>query len=191
MYKVFRDIHLILSLLITPFLFIYAFSALIFSFPFLNDKAVDNSVETFELATFYGDSTNLLAVLTTEYGVRGELEKSVVDDNGRVELRISRPGTYYEISVDPQTLLLTIKENTQSVETFIKALHHSSGFDSASLAERWWGLAVILVAAILVGIVVSGVILWSYNRRERRSGLTFLGLSFIYCMIVLAVLRFG
>lgn len=191
MYKVFRDIHLILGLAITPFLFIYAFSALIFSFHFLDDKTIDNSVEVYELASFSSDPTNLLAVLATEYGVRGELKKSVVDDSGRVELLISRLGSYYEISVDPNTLLLTIKENTQSVERFIVALHRSSGFESASSAEQWWGLAVIFVAVMLAGIVVTGVVLWSYNRRERRSGLAFLGLSLIYCTVVLVVLRFG
>ena len=191
MYKVFRDIHLILGLAITPFLFIYAISALIFSFHFLGDNTVDNSIETFELAAFSGDPSNLLAVLATEYGVRGELKKSVVDDDGKVEMLISRPGSYYEISVDPNTLLLTIKENTQSVQQFITALHNLSGFDSASSAEQWWGLAVVLVAVMLAGIVVTGVALWSYNRRERRSGLAFLGLSLIYCTIVLTILRFG
>ena len=50
---------------------------------------------------------------------------------------------------------------------------------------------VVFVAVMLVGLVVTGVVLWSYNRKERRSGLVFLGLSLIYCTTVLAVLRFG
>lgn len=191
MYKTFLNVHLALSLLTIPFLFIYAFSALIFSFHFLDDKAVDNKVEVFELASFSGDQANLLTVLAADYGVRGELKKSVVGDDGLVELMISRPGSYYKITVDPKTLLLTIKESTQSVERFIKALHVSSGFDSTSSAENWWGLVVVFVAVMLVGLVVTGVVLWSYNRKERRSGLVFLGLSLIYCTTVLAVLRFG
>lgn len=194
MYKFFRNIHLALGLAITPFLFIYAFSALVFSHHFLNDKTIDSRVETFKLASFSGDTGDtgdLLVALATEHGVRGELKKNVVDDKGRVELLMSRLGSNYEISVDPKTLLLTIEEKTQSVEEFIKALHKSSGFDSASSAERWWGLAVIIVAVLLTGILVTGVVLWSYNRRERRSGLAFLGLSLVYCTIVLVVLRFA
>jgi hypothetical protein len=191
MYKIFRNIHLFLGLVITPFLLIYAFSALFFSFPFLSNKTVSSSVETFKLSSFPSGQTKLLSVLETEYDVRGEPDKFTVDQNGKAQLLISRPGSDYEISADPKTLLLTIKENTHSVDRFIKALHVSSGFDSKSSAERWWGVAVVIIAVMIVGIVVTGVILWAYNPRERKSGLTFIGLSFLYCTIVLAVLRFG
>lgn len=191
MYKVSRNIHLVLSLLVTPFLFIYAVSALIYSFPFLNDKTVETSVNTFQMTAMPRDVEDILIVLRNEYGIRGDLEKSVVKGDEKVKLRISRPGTYYEVLIDPQLQMLTIKENFQSVETFLKALHHSSGFESSSVAQKWWGIVVILVAAMIVGIVVTGIILWSYNRKDRKSGLIFMGSSFFFCTVVLAVLRFS
>lgn len=191
MYKTLRNIHLALGLAIIPFLFIYAFSALVFSLPFMIDKTVSKSVETHEISGFPYNINKLMAMLENEYDIRGELRKNQINDNGNVELLISKLGTYYEVSIDSQKMLLNINKNTQSIERFINSLHTSSGFDSKSPVEKWWGFAVILVAIMLVGIVVTGVALWTYNRKERRSGLIFLGFSLVYCTTVLVVLRFG
>lgn len=191
MYNILRNIHLFFGLAIIPFLFIYVFSALVFTLPFLSDKSVDKNNKTYEISRFSYSTEELIDMLESEYGIRGDLRKSNVKENGSVELLISRPGTYYVISIDSQKMLLNINKNTQSIERFINSLHTSSGFDSNNPAEKWWGVVVVLVAIMLVGIVVTGIALWSYNRKDRRSGLLFLSISIVYCTIVLFVLRFG
>ena len=191
MYNILRNIHLFFGLAIIPFLFIYVFSALVFTLPFLSDKSVDKNNKTYEISRFSYSTEELIDMLESEYGIRGDLRKSNVKENGSVELLISRPGTYYVISIDSQKMLLNINKNTQSIERFINSLHTSSGFDSNNPAEKWWGVVVVLFAIMLVGIVVTGIALWSYNRKDRRSGLLFLSISVVYCTIVLFVLRFG
>ncbi|MFT6587139.1 MAG: hypothetical protein ACJAVU_003292 [Cognaticolwellia sp.] len=191
MYQICRNLHLAFGLIITPFLVIYAFSALIFSFHIFDNKSLKTDTTTFELSFLPNKPVDLYALLLENHGIRGQLKKSVISKNGNVELLISRPGSYYQILVERKTLLLTIKENTQSVESFIKGLHASTGLNNSDDAQNWWGLSVIFVAVMLIGLVISGVILWSYNRRDRGAGLVFLSCSFFYCITILLVLRFG
>ena len=143
-----------------------------------------------KLITVSTDPSGLADQLSKEHGIRGDLKKSSIDSSGKVKLLISRPGTRNKVVVDTKSGVATIEKETQNAGGFINALHETSGFQSTTSGEKWLGLAVLFVAVLLIGLLITGLLLWILNKKERVSGLIFLGVSVTYSVSVLCVLRF-
>lgn len=191
MYKILLNIHLALGLIITPFLFIYSISAITFSHHSLGFSVTDKKVEEFKLNSISTDPNSLADQLTEGHGIRGDLRKSSIDNTGKIKLLISRPGTRNKVMVDTKSGVATIEKETENIGGFINALHFTAGFESTAFGEKLWGLAVLLVAVSIIGVLITGLLLWLFNKKERMTGLIFLGVSITYSVSVLCVLRFG
>ncbi len=194
MYKLVRNIHLISSLIILPFLFIYAISSVFFAHHFLDFFSIsepERNVTQFQLDPLPSTAKEISAILSESHDIRGHLQNHSVNDRGEMSLTISRAGTQYKVLVNTSSGLVTSEEETASTPGFLAELHNTAGFSNKSSEETWWGASIIIVAILLIFAVVSGFVLWAYRSQERRSGLIFLGASLAYCFCVIGVLRFS
>ncbi len=191
MYKLIRNIHLVLGLIISPFLFIYAISGLFFSHHFLDFSSPEKTIEKFTLTSFSTDPAELAKQLSTKHAIHGQLISSKTDNLQALKLVISTTSKQHKVIVNTQTGETTNEVKTLSAFGFIKALHRTAGFPNEITSKWWWGLAVMCVAILLILLLLSGIFLWTYRRQERRTGSIFLGVSLVYCICVLCVLRLG
>lgn len=191
MYKLIRNIHLVISLIITPFLFIYAISSIFFAHNFLNFLSDETTVEKFVLSSFSANPTELAKQLATTHGIQGDLKSSKVDKSGMIGLYISRPGKQYQIRLDTKSGTVTSEETTPSAFSFTKTLHTTAGFHSDDSGEWWWSVFALIVAVLLLLLLITGLILWTYRIKERKTGVIFLSVSLVYSISLLCVLRLG
>lgn len=190
MYKLIRNIHLILGLTVTPFLLVYAISSVFYAHHFLDFTTTETNVEEFTLATITRNPTEMAGILLTKHAIRGSLINSSISDSGLMKLEVSRPGTFYKIDVDTNTGIAISKERTRDAIGFIDSLHQA-GFRNKNSVESWWSFAVAIVSVFLIFIVVTGIILWLFRRKDRGSGGIFLCVSLVYSISVLFILRLG
>ncbi len=194
MYKLVRNIHLISSLIILPFLLVYAISSVFFAHHFLDFFSISeperNAIQ-FQLNPLPSTPKEISSALSENHGIRGHLQSHSINSQGEMSLTISRTGTQYKVLVDTSSGMVTSKEETASTPGFLAELHNTAGFSNKTPEETWWGASIIIVAILLVFAVVSGFVLWAYRSQERRSGLIFLGASLAYCFCVISVLRFS
>jgi hypothetical protein len=99
MYKLIRNVHLALGLIVTPFLLTYAISAAFYSHHFLNFSSKETKVEKFTLATVSKNPVEMAGLLSKEYGIRGVLRRSSINELGLMELEISRTGHFYKFEI--------------------------------------------------------------------------------------------
>lgn len=187
-YRLLRDVHLAIGAFLTPYLLIYAVSALQMAHPVLTfGKPAERTWE----ATIAPGATDPLAVretLRASHDVRGELRTSRIE-GGVVHLGVERPGRRYEIEVDTETGRVRAKEVVSTASRLLNRLHHARGLWNREPVANAWGGAVALVSAGLLGLLVSGVWLWLERPKERRAGLLFLGTSVTFALALLASMR--
>ena len=187
MYKLIRNLHLALGLVVTPFLLVYAVSAVFYSHHFLDFSSTETTVKEFKLISVSTNPIEIADLLSKKYNVRGTLRSSYLDDSRLMKLTISRPGNSYKIVVDTDTGNMTIEEKSRDAVGFIASLHEA-GFRTKNADESWWSFAVTIVSVLLIFVVVTGIILWIYCTKDRLSGGVFLCASLVYCVTVLLVL---
>ena len=178
-------------LIITPFLFIYAISSLFFAHDFIAPSSTRRQFETLTLSAAPTAPQELADILSSKYEITGNLQRTSIDDSGGIKLVISRPGTRYKVIANTHSNVASIETVTKNAAAFSKSLHITAGFDSEEPAQQWWGGAALIVAILMVCILVTGILLWTFRSNERRSGTIFLSASTLYCIIVLCALRMG
>jgi len=192
MYKLYRNIHLAFGLMLTPILLFYAISALLFSHHFLYPSAAETEREMLTLSTLPTSPINLAQHLATEHNIQGKVEFASTDSSGAMAVEIiSKPGISYTVALQPGELIVMVDKHIQNTSGFIKSLHVTAGIKDKHGSEKIWGIAVLITAVFIIFISLSGLLMWIYHLRERRSGIIFLTLSIIYCVTVLSVLRFS
>lgn len=190
MYNTAKSLHLFFSVVITPFLFFYAISALFFAHGFLDFSSSHLEQNKIVLQSVPDQTGDLLDMLSSEYGVDGRLSSDESLSNGVRRLHIFRPGVHSTISIAPDGET-EIKSRVFNAIGFFKELHSTSGIDGEHASESWWAIAVQVAGISLLGLLISGLIMWAYRSPDRRGGLWFLGVSTLFCIVVIGVLRWG
>ena len=132
-------------------------------------------------------------MLSTDHGVRGELVNSTVDDvAGKTSLTFERAGTRNEVVIENATGMARNTAYTANFSGFMVALHIAAGIEGNMAPESLWGVAVVCVAVLLVGIVVTGFLMWMRRRgKDKRTGVIFMAMSLLYCVVILTAVRLG
>lgn len=189
MYRIIRNVHLLLASFSLPFLIMYAVSAVQMGHStwFQMKPAV---VER-EMALDSGQSdARQLAreIMSRQPAMKGELNNVQTSESG-LTLRIVVPGTVHEVRYDRASGVARIKTSVAGVMGMLNRLHHWAGFWHEPPSMKAWAVFVAVVSAGLLLLGASGIYMWFTRRSERRIGIALLTVNLIFAITVLTLLR--
>ena len=189
MYRWLRNIHLVTGLFSVLFLLTYGLSSVQMahrSWFSLQPRVTEVRIA---VGTEVPNSPRALArALMESRGLRGGLDEVEETADG-YELRISHPGTEYEVSYSRATGQARIRMIRANFMGLLNALHHVAGFSRGDALEKTWAAFVGLVSAGLIVLALTGIYLWFKLYRERRVGVVLLAVSLCYSLALAIYLR--
>lgn len=194
-YRAIRDLHLYAGLFVSPFVIIYAVSALSLNHAYLPWDSGDTLVESRKVAVNVPGDTNALEIarqVRAQLGVSGEI--GFVNRNRRtqrVSFPIETPGAITTVRFDPGTGTAEVERKESGVWAGMIYLHRIPGPHNVSIRGNWlatrvWGWVADASVYVLLFVSASGVYLWAVVRAERKTGLLFLGGGAL-CFVALIV----
>ena len=189
MYKIVRNIHLLLASFSLPFLIMYGVSAVQMSHPaWFQMKPVVHERELSITAGLTDARAIARAVMDRDRAVKGEVSNIQPNETG-VGLRIVVPGTVHEVRYERASGVAHVKTSVAGVMGMLNRLHHWAGFWHEPVSMKVWGVAVAIASSALVLLGVSGLYMWFTRRSERRLGIALLGINLVFAITLLMVLR--
>lgn len=190
-----RDLHLYAGLFVSPFVVVYAISAILLNHAYLPWGGDDGTVETRSVNVRIPDDTNTLDVarqVREQIGARGEIGfVSRNRRNQRISFPIEIPGVTTTVRVDLRTGVAELERKETGVWAGMVYLHKMPGPHNVNIRGNWiltriWGWVADGSVYLLLFVSASGIYLWAVLRAERKAGLVFLGagaLSFILLVL--------
>ena len=189
MYKVIRNVHLLLASFSLPFLIMYGVSAVQMSHS--TWFQMKPAVTEHDLALAAGQTdARIIArdIMDRQADVKGELSNVQATD-ARLSLRIVVPGTVHEVRYDRASGTARIKTSVAGVMGMLNRLHHWAGFWHEPLSMKAWAVFVAVVSLGLLLLGASGIYMWFTRRPERRIGIALLAVNLIFAVTILTLLR--
>ena len=184
-----RNIHVAIGLLTTPFLLMYAVSAIQMAHAQWFDLTRTTTKITVPvMPTEAPDGRALARVLMTRAGVSGEVSRIETIKTTR-QIRIERPGATYEVTYDSAAGKANIIETKSDIFFLLNRLHHLAGINHHYFWLNVWGWVLGVTALLLIGLGATGIYLWFKMHGELAIGLALLTLSFGFSMVLLYLLR--
>lgn len=193
-----RALHLYLGLFISPFVLVYAVTAILFVHAWLPWGGAANGEPRARTArvSVRADSSSLEMArqVRAQIGVTGEIDYVSRDEEAqRLSFPIHAPGRRASVEVDLRTGLARVQERETGVWDGAVWLHRMPGPHNAAIRGNWlltraWGWMADATAYLLLFLSATGVFLWSVIRAERKAGLLCLGsgaLSFVLLVLAL------
>ncbi len=189
MYKIIRNVHLLLASFSLPFLIMYGVSAVQMShstwFP-MKPAVVERELA---LASGQSDARQVAReIMSRQPDMKGELSNVQTSASG-LTLRIVVPGTVHEVRYDRASGIARIKTSVAGVMGMLNRLHHWAGFWHEPLSMKAWAVFVSVVSLGLLLLGASGIYMWFTRRPERRIGIALLTVNLIFAVTVLTLLR--
>lgn len=185
MYKLTRNIHLLLGLSAALVILVYAVSAVQMAHQYTIKPQISNQ----DLALPAGLQARTLAqVLMDQHGYRGDLGE-VKSAGGRLSFTISRPGTSYAVSYEPSTGSTHVQRRELPFMGLLNRMHHLNGFGHTSMALNAWAWSLAWVSVTLLALGVTGVYMWFRLYKERLIGSILLGFNVAVSIALLVLLR--
>ena len=189
MYKIVRNIHLLLASFSLPFLIMYGVSAVQMSHStWFQMKPAVHERELPITAGLTDARAIAREIMDRDRAVKGEVS-NVQPNDGGVVLRIVLPGTVREVRYERASGVARVKTSVAGVMGMLNRLHHWAGFWHEPVSMKIWGLAVAMASAALVLLGASGIYMWFTRRSERRIGIALLGINLVFAITVLTLLR--
>lgn len=189
MYKIVRNIHLLLASFSLPFLIMYGVSAVQMSHStWFQMKPAVHERELSITAGLTDARSIAREIMDREPAVKGEVSNIQPNDAG-VVLRIIVPGTVHDVQYERASGLARLKTSVAGVMGMLNRLHHWAGFWHEPVSMKAWAFAVAIVSAALVLLGASGIYMWFTRRPERRIGLALLAINVVFAMTLLTLLR--
>jgi hypothetical protein len=189
MYKVIRNIHLLLASFSLPFLIMYGVSAVQMSHSSWFE--MKPSVVERQLSLPAGDMgarSVAREIMNRQPDMKGELSNVQSNETG-LTLRIVVPGTVHEVRYDRTSGVARIKTSVAGVMGMLNRLHHWAGFWHEPLSMRAWAAFVAIVSVGLLLLGASGIYMWFTRRPERRIGLALLATNLVFAVTLLTLMR--
>jgi Uncharacterized protein conserved in bacteria len=184
-YRLTRDVHLYAGLFVSPFVLVYAVSAMFLNHAFLPwGGRLQPAALTRTIAVVVHDSGNSLDVareVRRQIGVSGEIGYvNLQPPRHRLTFPIESPGRITNVRVDLASGMATIEQRESGVWDGMIQLHKMPGPHNANIRGNWvftrlWGWLADATVYLLMFLSVSGVYLWAVLKADRRTGLLFLG----------------
>jgi hypothetical protein len=185
MYKLIRNIHLVLGLASLLFLMMYSASAV----QMAHRIRLTPTVAEEDIAAAPGLAARPLAdALMRDRGYSGELGSPQMTPKG-FRITITRPGTIYAVQYDRATGQAHVRKETRSFMGMLNRLHHQNGLHHADGVLNAWGWILLLVSVGLLVIGASGVYMWFQLQKERLIGTILLSLNLAVSLALLLALR--
>ena len=190
-----RTLHLYLGLFLSPFVLIFALSAIVIAHAAMPWGGAKAPVETRIVAFQPPDIADNLAFgreVQKRLGIPGEIDYVGRREKGIV-IPVRQPGLTRTIRLDTEAGTAAIETQKTGLWDGLVYLHKKPGPHNLSMQKNSWPMAVWALLAdatiyLLLFATVSGIYLWLLLKSERKAGLAFLGLGVLsFTASVLAV----
>jgi uncharacterized protein len=196
LYRWTRDLHLYAGLFASPFVLVYAVSAVVLNHAFLpwgGREAPPTATRTVRVTV--RDTDDGLAVakqVREQVGVRGEIGYvGRKPGSPRLSFPVETPGRVTDVRVDLGTGIATVERRDTGAWDAAVYLHKMPGPHNVKIRGNWvftrlWGWLADATVYLMLFLSATGVYLWTVLRAERRAGLLVLGagaLSFVAIIV--------
>jgi len=195
--RVLGRIHLYAGLFISPFVVIYAVTAIMFNHRLGTDPdayevtgrkagmrvTVDNSLENLQLAQD----------LMRQFGLHGEIDNVFRNDKS-VNIPVSRPGETDIVRVDLVNSTADIEHRKTGIAGALIYLHSRPGPHVVAIRGNWfwikvWRVLADLTVYVLLVLTISGPVVWLALKQKTRVGLVVVVFSLAVIALLLIVMR--
>ena len=189
MYKIIRNVHLLLASFSLPFLIMYGVSAVQMSHSTWFQAKPAVTERDLSIAPGQADARSVARdIMNRQPDLNGELSNVQPNDAG-IALRIVVPGTVHEVRYDRLSGSVHIKTSIAGAMGMLNRLHHWAGFWHEPASMKAWATFVAVVSLGLLLLGASGIYMWFTRRSERRIGLALLAVNLIVAATVLGLMR--
>jgi hypothetical protein len=176
-----RLLHLYFGLFISPFVVVFAVSAMLVNHGWRPPKSEAKSRREVAIQIPQGLKGLVLAKeILRQANVSGEIEFFPADASGpRVWIPVVRPSRKITVDADLQAGTARIEERPVGLGERLIYLHKSPGPHNAAIRGNWaltrvWGVLADGTVYLLLLVSVTGVYIWLMRRGERKGGVLFL-----------------
>ena len=189
MFRLMRNIHLVLGLLFVLMALVFAVSSMVIIYrPTLNTVAEDTE-RTVQLSSEAAASPRTAArILMTDHGLKGDL-RQIQEKGDSVSLRIARPGETADVAYMKSTGEAKIKTRRyKALETLVQ-LHTNHGLWHEYVPANIWAVISLLASAGLLLLGATGIYLWFAHYSERLVGGILLAFGLVFGFVTLLLTR--
>jgi hypothetical protein len=196
-----RRLHYFVGLYFLFFVWLFAFTGLLLNhhWPFAEfypNRKITNSERAIVVPPA-GAPLETAKDLMRQLGIAGEIQWLATQrDPTRMNFRVARPGVNVEIKADLKTARVAVERSDLNAWGVMHLLHTFTGvrLNDATNQRDWilttvWALSMDAVAAGLILMVVSGIVMWLGLAGKRIWGLAALSAGVITCGWFLVGLR--
>jgi hypothetical protein len=203
-YNLFKEIHFHTGLFISPFILIFAMSAIILNHNFVDwqedwqewyfsvNEKVDRTVEI-DIPSSDNSRMDFAKDIVAQLEISGEIA-GIFGDSIQMYIPVTLPGHRHSIKADLIEGKAYINSSRTSLWKRIIWLHKMPGPHNASIRGNWikteiWGSAVDLFVICLLFTSITGIVLWSFFKTERTIGIIALCIGFISIALLIIGLK--
>ncbi len=191
--RLMRVSHLYTGLFLTPWMALYAISALCLNH---TDSLRDppqwkiTSEANFKVGKAFPHASDEQAdTILKHLGLEGP-RRITQDDPGQMMIYRMCAAGNYRVTWQRKAAHLTVERQSPfSVHTFVNALHFQHRYDQPYLACQVWAVIVDATATSTVIWVISGVYLWARRPRRGWGGLCLLGGTALFVFLAVLLCR--
>ena len=185
-----RDLHLYAGLFLSPFVLLFALSAVFLNHHWrpgpVEPTAVVRSVSALRIPEGLERSEGMERVqkarqLLPQLGVTGEVSFINYDaEKRRMLVPVQQAGRNTNVDIDFRTSSAVLHERTAGMWDGLIFLHKLPGPHLTMIRKNWfvirlWGYLADATVYLLLFLTATGIYLWLVIKRERRAGLIFAG----------------
>ena len=185
MYRTIRTLHLILGLVSSLFLLLYAVSAL----QMAHRVKLHPTITEDDISLPAGMQARPVALqLMNERSIDGEIGPVQSNPSG-FRFNVARPGAQWTVTYQSTTGQTHLHTERRDFLGMLNRLHHLNGLrhEDQTLNAWGWALAIVSVSLLLLGL--SGVYLWFRLHNERTVGSILLAANLIVSLVLMVTLR--
>ncbi len=189
MFRLMRNVHLILGLVFVVYALLFALSSLFIIYrPWLPSTQQESKIVVRVTADQAATPRALALELMRNHDLKGDLRQIEQTDEG-MKFVVVRPGTRNEVTYARASGEAEIKSQRQGFLETLAQLHTNHGFWHDFLPSNGWALLSLLGSIGLFLLGATGIYLWFCHHEERVIGGILLGLGLIYSLTTLVLSR--
>ena len=193
-YQIIKDLHFYIGLFISPFILVFAISALVLNHDFVDWQdnwqdwyfSVNDKVyETYKIDIPSPDKSNIdfARDIQKQVNISGEIA-GVFRDSIQIYIPVTKPGHRVSIRADLVAGLAYIHSEKTNIWKKLIWLHKMPGPHNANIRGNWiytkiWKSLVDISVIFLLFSSITGITLWYYFKSERTIGLIALLIGFL------------
>ena len=189
MFRLMRNVHLILGLLFFFYAMLFAASSLVIIYrPWLKPTHREQE-ETLRVASERAQTPRDLAFeLIQNHGLKGDL-RDIKQDGDATRFVIARPGMRAEVKYSAGTGEANVKTRREGFLETLVQLHTNHGFWHEFMPANAWSLLSLLGSVGLFLLGATGIYLWFCHHEERTIGFVILAVGLAYSLTTLVLSR--